>query len=140
MRPPIKYDRLVIHTDGGSRGNPGPSASGVVITTPDEKVLEAFGRYLGETTNNQAEYLAVKFALEAVLEYDFDRVDFYMDSELVCRQLNGIYKVKNAELRPIFEDIKKLAQGKKITFNHVRREYNKLADKQVNLAIDEALA
>ncbi|HSX48032.1 MAG TPA: ribonuclease HI family protein [Candidatus Nanoarchaeia archaeon] len=128
-----------MHTDGGSRGNPGPAASGVVITTPDGQVVEAFGKYLGTATNNIAEYTAVKLALEAVCKYDVESVEFYMDSELVCRQLNGIYKIKNADLKVIFDEIKKLAQGQKITFSHVRREFNKLADAQVNIAIDDAL-
>lgn len=135
----IKYSKLIIHTDGGSRGNPGPSASGVVITTPNKEVVVAFGKFLGVTTNNVAEYTAVKLALEAANTYEVDQIEFYMDSELVCRQLNGIYKIKNADLRVIFDEIKKLAQGRKVTFSHVRREFNKLADAQVNIAIDEAL-
>ena len=135
-----QYDELVIYTDGGSRGNPGPSASGVVILTTNEQVIEEFGRFLGVTTNNQAEYLAVKFALEAAARYQPKTIRFYMDSELVCRQLNGIYRVKNPELKPIYAEIKKLAQNYNVTFEHVYREHNRLADHQVNLAIDAALA
>lgn len=136
----MQLDELQFYTDGGSRGNPGPSASGVVILDMNEQVVEAFGVYLGITTNNQAEYQAVKFALEAVAKYKPTRIHAKMDSELVCKQLNGVYRVKNVDLQPIYADIKKLAAQYDITFEHVYREFNKLADKQVNLAIDEALA
>jgi ribonuclease HI len=132
-------DELQFFTDGGSRGNPGPSASGIVILTMDNEVIEAFGVYLGQTTNNQAEWSAVKFALEAIAKYSPKRVHSYMDSELVCKQLNGIYRVKNSDLMPIFHDVKALASNYDITFTHVYREKNKLADAQVNLAIDRAL-
>ena len=136
----MTYDELQFFTDGGSRGNPGPSASGVVILTMDGKVIEAFGEYLGDTTNNVAEWTAVKQALQALAKYQPKRVHAYMDSELVCRQLNGIYRVKNADLKPLYAATTKLAQAYDITFEHVYRENNKLADKQVNLAIDAALA
>ncbi len=135
-----EYAEVVVFTDGGSRGNPGPSASGVVISTTNDVVIEAFGRFLGVTTNNQAEYKAIKFALEAVAKYSPKRVRCYMDSELAVKQLNGIYRVKNKDLMPIYLDIKKLAQSYETTFEHVYREKNKLADRQVNIAIDEALA
>ena len=136
----MTYDELQFFTDGGSRGNPGPSASGVVILTMKGEVVEAFGEYLGTTTNNVAEWTAVKLALEAIAKYQPKRVHAYMDSELVCRQLNGIYRVKNADLKPLFTATTKLAQAYDVTFEHVYRENNKLADKQVNLAIDAALA
>ena len=130
---------LVVYTDGGSRGNPGPSASGVVIMTTNRQVLEQFGVYLGVTTNNQAEYQAIELALKAASKFNPSQIDFYMDSELAARQLNGIYRVKNPDIKPVFERIKKLAQPYKTTFNHVMRESNRLADEQVNLAIDQAL-
>ncbi len=135
----IQYPELKFFTDGGSRGNPGPAASGVVILTMNNEVIEAFGHYWGETTNNQAEYRAIQLALEAIEKYHPKVVHAYMDSELAVRQINGIYKVKNAEIRPIFEHIKLLAQNYQITFEHVYREKNKLADAQVNIAIDAAL-
>lgn len=135
-----QIDEIVTFTDGGSRGNPGPSASGVVISTTNGQVLEEFGRFLGVTTNNQAEYKAIKFALEEVAKYRPKRVRCYMDSELAVKQLNGIYRVKNRDLLPIYLEIKKLAQLYDTTFEHVYREKNKPADKQVNLAIDAALA
>ncbi len=133
------YDEVVVFTDGGSRGNPGPSASGVVFLTTKGDVIEAFGTYLGITTNNIAEYTALKLALEAVAKYKPKHVRCFMDSELVCRQMNGQYRVKNAGLIPIYTVIKKLAQSYDTTFEHVYRADNKLADAQVNLAIDAAL-
>ena len=135
----MQVDELKFFTDGGSRGNPGPSASGIVILTMDDEVLEGFGVYLGTTTNNVAEWSAVKFALEAVAKYKPRRVHSYMDSELVCRQLNGQYRVKNPDLKPIYLEVIELAKSYDITFEHVYREKNKLADAQVNLAIDRAL-
>lgn len=135
----MQVNEIKIFTDGGSRGNPGPSASGVVITTKDDKVLENFGSYLGVATNNIAEFTALKLALEAAAKYQPKVVRCYMDSELLCRQLNGQYKVKNQGLLPIYTEIKKLAQAYQTTFEHVYRAANKLADAQVNLAIDSAL-
>jgi ribonuclease HI len=136
----MTYDEIKIFTDGGSRGNPGPAASGIVILTTNDEVIEAFGEFLGAQTNNVAEFTALKLALEAVEKYKPKRVRCYMDSELLCRQLNGIYRVKNAGLIPIFIEIKKLAQKYQTTFEHVYREKNKLADAEVNKAIDSALA
>jgi ribonuclease HI len=134
-----QLDELKFFTDGGSRGNPGPSASGVVILTMNDEILEQFGVFLGDTTNNQAEWKAVKFALEAVAKYEPKRVHAYMDSQLVCRQLTGQYRVKNPDLQPIYRDVVQLARQYDTSFEHVYREYNKLADKQVNIAIDQAL-
>lgn len=133
------HDTIVIFTDGGARGNPGPAASGVVISTSDGKVIEAFGRYLGETTNNQAEYKAILFALQEAKKYSPKRIQFFMDSELAMKQLNGIYKMKNQDLKIIFDEIKKLAADYETTYEHVYRAQNKAADAQVNIAIDQAL-
>jgi|GEM_PF-599308 len=135
----VELNELQFFTDGGSRGNPGPSASGIVILDMNDNVVEEFGVFLGITTNNQAEYLAIKFALEAIAKYKPTRVHSKMDSELACKQLNGIYRVKNVDLQPIYAQIKELSKQYDITFEHVYREFNKLADRQVNLAIDQAL-
>ena len=135
----MKVTELQFFTDGGSRGNPGPSASGVVILTMKSEVLENFGEFLGTTTNNVAEWTAVKLALEAIAKYQPTRVHGFMDSELVCKQLNGIYRVKHPDLIPLFNQARELAKSYNITFQHVYREKNKLADAQVNLAIDRAL-
>ena len=128
---------LKIFSDGGSRGNPGPSASGYVITTTDDTLLEEGGEYLGITTNNQAEYQAVKLALESAAKYKPQEVEMYMDSMLVVNQLNGIYKVKSRELWPVYDSIKQLAATfPKVTFQHVYREANTLADGMVNKILD----
>ncbi|MEX0749128.1 MAG: ribonuclease HI family protein [Candidatus Saccharimonadales bacterium] len=131
--------KLRIYSDGGSRGNPGPSASGFVILTENEdKLLEQGGQYLGITTNNQAEYQAVKHALEAARKFKPTAIDFCMDSLLVANQLNGIFKVKNKELWPVYNSIKVLAEEiGNVTFRHVYREHNTLADEQVNIILDE---
>jgi ribonuclease HI len=133
------YDEIKIFTDGGSRGNPGPAASGVVILTTDDEVIEAFGRFLGNTTNNIAEWSAVEFALEEAKKYEPKRIQFFMDSELVCKQLNGQYRVKHPGLIPIHQRVVRLAKQFDVKFQHVYRAFNKLADAQVNIAIDEVL-
>lgn len=131
---------LVINTDGGSRGNPGPAAIGVVISTPDGAHLESFGEYIGETTNNQAEYCAVVRAIEEAAKYRPTRIRFLLDSELVVKQLNGQYKVKNADLMPLYSKIVQHIHNQEVTFKHVRREQNTLADIEVNKALDNHLA
>ncbi|MEX0668649.1 MAG: ribonuclease HI family protein [Candidatus Saccharimonadales bacterium] len=134
-----KSTKIRIYSDGGSRGNPGPSAAGYVIMTKDEsQILHNGGKYLGITTNNQAEYQAVKLALEAAEKFSPDEIDFCVDSLLVANQLNGIFKVKNKELWPVYESIKEHTNKfKKVTFRHVYREDNTLADEQVNIILDE---
>ena len=130
-------DEMHIYTDGGSRGNPGPSATGYVLMTPNEEIIEEGGEYLGITTNNQAEYQAVKLALEMAEKYKPKKIRFFIDSLLVVNQMKGTYKVKNRDLWPIHENIKELmAQFDEVTFTHVRREYNKLADGKVNEVLD----
>lgn len=125
--------KLVIYTDGGARGNPGPAGIGVFI-----KDVGEYKEYIGETTNNQAEYRAVILALEKAKELGAEELEFFLDSELVVKQLNREYKVKNPDLAPLFLQIWNLNQGfKKVTFTHIRREQNKEADALVNKAIDE---
>jgi ribonuclease HI len=131
----------IIYSDGGSRGNPGPSASAFVIMDQNEHVITDGGVYLGITTNNQAEYQAVYQALKKAVELNLKAVDFRMDSNLVVNQLNGVYKIKNRDLWPIYQDIKQLAtRFEKISFSHVGRELNYLADKLVNSILDEHTA
>jgi ribonuclease HI len=133
-----KQSELVIHTDGGSRGNPGPSAIGVVIDTPDGRHLESFGKYIGKTTNNQAEYRAVIAGLKAAIKYHPRRLRFFLDSELVVKQLNGVYRMKNAALLPLFQEVQALSGAYETSFQHVLRAKNHLADIEVNKALDEA--
>lgn len=133
------------YTDGGARGNPGPAGIGAVIQQFDEtdqeyRTVRVVKRYLGETTNNQAEYRALIAALEAATELGATEAECLLDSELVVRQLNGEYRVKDPELAPLFLKIWNLGTGfQKISYQHIRREYNKEADKLVNEAIDEHL-
>lgn len=129
-----------MYADGGSRGNPGPSASGYVILDQDDNVIKKSGVYLGVTTNNQAEYQALKFGLEEAQKLGAKEVDVYMDSLLVINQMKGIFKVKNRDLWPIHVSIKEIAtQFKKVTYTHVPRELNKLADAEVNTTLDAEL-
>lgn len=128
----------VIYSDGGSRGNPGPSASGFVIMNEAGEMISEGGAYLGITTNNVAEYQAVYLGLERAQELGIKVVDFRMDSLLVCNQMNGLWQIKNADLAIIKNRIHELTDKfEKVTFSHVRREYNKLADGVVNKILDQ---
>lgn len=128
---------IKMYADGGSRGNPGPSASGFVLMDIDNTVLIEHGVYLGITTNNQAEYQAVKLGLEEALKNGAQQVDVYLDSLLVVNQMKGVFKVKNRDLWPINVAIHELIkQFKKVNFTHVPRELNKLADAEVNKILD----
>lgn len=125
-----------LFTDGGARGNPGPAAIGGVLYQGKEKI-NTFSEYIGETTNNQAEYAALIKGLELALKNNIKELDCYLDSELVVKQLRKEYKVKEAGLAKIFVKAWNLAiQFKKISFKHVRRELNKEADALVNKALD----
>ncbi|NQT49906.1 ribonuclease HI family protein [Candidatus Kuenenbacteria bacterium] len=130
--------KLAINCDGGARGNPGPAAIGIVIKNEKEEVLFSEGKCIGETTNNQAEYQAVVFAMEKAKELGGTELEFKLDSELVVKQLKGEYKVKNQDLAQQFLKIHNL-QGhfKKIEYKHIYREDNTEADAMVNEALDE---
>jgi ribonuclease HI len=129
---------ITIFSDGGSRGNPGPSAAGYVVLDEGQQVIAQGGEYLGITTNNQAEYHGVRLGLEKAIELQYKRVDFKIDSMLVVNQMKGFYKIKNRELWPIHERIRELMKKfDKVTFNHVMREFNQLADGMVNKTLDE---
>ncbi len=129
--------RITVYSDGGSRGNPGPSAAGYVVINDNQEVVDQGGEYLGITTNNQAEYQGVRLGLERALELGYDQVDFRIDSMLVVNQMNGVYKIKNRELWPVHERIRDLtAKFEKVTFSHVHREFNQLADGMVNRTLD----
>ena len=131
----MEKGELIIHTDGGSRGNPGPAACAFVVEQNGEVVFRA-SKYLGKATNNVAEYSGVIIALEW-LNKESDAV-FFLDSELVVKQLNGLYKVKDENLHKLFTQVKILIKqtGKKIIFKHVRREENKIADLLLNQELD----
>jgi len=137
-------ETLVIHTDGGARGNPGPAAVGVVFEVGDWQELH--GRTIGETTNNVAEYTALQDAvaqLPHILEEHpgIEKIEFYLDSQLVVRQMIGEYKIKEPTLqmlaRGIHEQLQQLAANP--SFTYVPRAQNKMADKLVNQALDGQL-
>ena len=128
---------VIVYSDGGSRGNPGPSASGFVVMDDQENVLHEGGMYLGITTNNQAEYHGVRLGLEKALQMGAKHVDFRMDSLLIVNQMSGVYKIRSRDLWPIHERIRELVKEfDKVTFTHVRREFNQLADGMVNKILD----
>lgn len=139
---PIKrVENIIVYADGGSRGNPGPSASGYVLMDEQENVLVDKGVYLGITTNNQAEYQALKFALEEARRMGAKDVSVRLDSMLVVNQMNGVFKVSNRDLWPVHDSIKKIIISfDHISFTHVPRELNTLADAAVNRVLDEAAA
>jgi ribonuclease HI len=130
-------DAVVIYSDGGSRGNPGPSAAGYVILNAHQEVIAEGGEYLGIANNNQAEYHGVRLGLEKAIELKVKKVDFKLDSMLVVNQMKGYYKIKNRELWPIHIKIRTLMEHfDRVTFTHVRREFNRLADGMVNKTLD----
>lgn len=136
--------RLVMFTDGGARGNPGPAGIGIVFYLEDEsgnrKHIENIKKYIGEHTNNFAEYTALITGLERAAETGHANVQCYLDSELVVKQLNGLYKIREASLQPLAAKALILRNGfKSCSFTHVHREKNTEADKLVNLAIDETV-
>ncbi len=135
--------KYLLYTDGGARGNPGPAGIGVVIekiSAKDERETVAeYGEYIGETTNNVAEYRALLSGLEKLQSLGATEVICYLDSELVARQMRREYKVKNKDLGVLFVKAWNVAIGfKKITFTEIPREQNKRADLQVNEAIDKS--
>lgn len=136
-----KLTEVQLYVDGGSRGNPGPSASGLVLLDMAGKVVYAEGIYLGITTNNQAEYQALRLGLERALrKFGARQVHVYMDSLLVINQMKKIFKVRNRDLWPVHDAVEQmLTHFEKVSFDHVPRELNKLADAEVNKCLDAQL-
>ena len=135
----MRYNKLTIYTDGGARGNPGPAGIGAVIFDERGNVVAEISKYIGEATNNQAEYQALIAGLTKAKELGAHEAEVFLDSELVIKQLNREYRVKDKDLAPLFVQVYNISLGfKKIIFKHVFREKNELADKLVNLALDKA--
>ncbi len=133
--------KLLVHTDGGARGNPGPAAVGVVIEE-EGKTISKFGRAIGEATNNVAEYMGVIEALEKIKEIRRGPdAYFYLDSVLVVNQLNGLFKVKDARLRDLLSRVRILEQevGGSVHYVSIPREQNRRADFLVNQALDRGI-
>jgi probable phosphoglycerate mutase len=130
---------IVAHVDGASRGNPGPAAYGVAIETAGGEPITAFGKYLGETTNNFAEYQGLLAALQYALEHHYSHVSVVTDSELMARQISGMYKVRSADLKPLHEKAQALIQRlERFSIRHVLREHNQQADRLANKVLDAA--
>lgn len=130
--------KIIIYTDGGARNNPGPAGIGVVIYDEKGKILEKHKEYIGEATNNFAEYTALITALKRAKKFEPEEIECRLDSELVVKQVRGEYKTKDAKLRVLVEEVRQLTFFRPIAFKHIPRAQNSLADKLVNEAIDEA--
>jgi ribonuclease HI len=131
--------KLVLHVDGGARGNPGPAAIGVVVSGPDGQPIDELSETIGEATNNVAEYRAVLKALERAKELGATELEIIGDSELVARQLSGVYKVKHPGIRPLYEQAIAALRGfERWSIRTVPRAENARADALVNAALDAA--
>lgn len=134
-----KTKKLDIYTDGGSRGNPGPAGIGIVIYNSDGLAVEKISEFIGEATNNQAEYNALIVGLQEARFFRAKAVHCYLDSELIVKQLRGEYKVKNQNMKPLFALVQNLIKNfESVKFRHVPRDRNKEADRLVNEALDKA--
>jgi len=126
-----------LYTDGGARGNPGPGAVGVVLENEKGEAVYELSKYIGECTNNEAEYVALWTGLQMAASKEVKKIKVFVDSELVVKQVNGEYKVKNARLKKMSQRVKSLMSNfDEISFTHVKRSANKKADALVNEALD----
>ena len=133
--------KITIYSDGGARGNPGPAAIGVVLCDEKGEILEYHSAVIGPTTNNVAEYTAVINGLDHAKKMGAEDIDYYVDSELVAKQLTGLYRVKTPHIKTLYLKVKEQEKAfKRIQFHHVPRTHEKIqrADKLVNLALDQA--
>lgn len=137
--------KISVFTDGGARGNPGPAGIGVYIFGEKGDIAK-IGERIGEATNNVAEYSAIVRGLRFLVENkgkieDFSEVNFFLDSQLATFQLNGIYKIKNSNLRNLLFEIRQFEAelAVPVTYSHIPREKNKMADKLVNMALDRKI-
>lgn len=131
--------KVVVHVDGGSRGNPGPAAAGAVVSTTDGDVLDEASELLGVASNNVAEYRGLLLGLRRARELGATEVEAVNDSELIAKQVNGQYKVKHADMKPLHaEALAALGEFDRWTVRTVRRELNAHADALVNAALDAA--
>ncbi|MCD6471256.1 ribonuclease HI family protein [bacterium] len=133
--------KLILYTDGGARGNPGPAAIGVIVYDSKKNVIKKISKYIGRATNNQAEYQALITGLIEAKKIKAEDVECFSDSKLVVQQVNRKYKIKNKKLAQLFIKIWNLSQSfKKIKFSYIPREKNREADRLVNLALDKYLS
>lgn len=130
-------ERALMWTDGAARGNPGPAGAGVVLRTVGGEDLARISRYLGETTNNVAEYQALLSGLREALRRGVRALEVFADSELLIKQMSGVYRVKSENIKPLFEQAKALvSKFDEVKFVHIRREHNTQADALANEGID----
>jgi ribonuclease HI len=133
--------RLVVHVDGGARGNPGPAAAACVLSTPDGEVVGEYAEVLGRATNNVAEYRALLLGLRHARELGASEVEVVGDSELIARQVEGVYKVRKEDLLPLHaEALAAAGEFERFSIRTVPREENARADALVNAALDGTLA
>jgi len=133
-----KNTTITIYSDGGSRGNPGPSAAAFIIMDKNGSIVAQGGKFLGQNNSGMAEYIGVELALQKAIELGVKVVEFYSDSLMVVNQLNGLFTVKNREFCSIHDRIIRLiAQFQRVNFRHIHREYNRMADGLVNKILDE---
>lgn len=131
--------KATLYSDGGARGNPGPAGIGFVLAIETGSAIEA-GEYIGETTNNQAEYKALIAGMSRAKKEKVRELTCYLDSELVVKQMKGEYRVKEPNLKPLHAEAQGLMTAfEKVSFTHVRREKNRVADRLVNQAIDKTM-
>jgi ribonuclease HI len=129
--------RLTVNVDGGARGNPGPAAVGVVVRGPEGEVLEERGEGIGRATNNVAEYKALLLGIELAAAHGAGELELVGDSELIVRQVEGKYKVKDATMKELHSEVKRaLSAFESWSIRHVRREHNAEADRLVNEVLD----
>jgi ribonuclease HI len=129
--------RLTVNVDGGARGNPGPAAVGVVVRGPGGEVLEERGQRIGRATNNVAEYKALLLGIELAAAHGAGELELVGDSELIVRQVEGRYKVKDATMKELHSEVKRALSGfESWSIRHVRREHNAEADRLVNEVLD----
>jgi ribonuclease HI len=132
--------RVIVYSDGASRGNPGLAGAGAVLMTPEGEVVDRLGKFLGRQTNNHAEYAGVILGLERAKELGVEEVEVRADSQLMIRQLGGQYRLKAEPLRPLFNEAVALLKGfRRVKLVHVPREMNTEADEMSNRAIDERM-
>lgn len=132
---------VAINVDGASRGNPGPSGIGYCIHDSNGKIIERKGEFIGFATSRMAEYYAMRKGIERAVELGYSTVHFYSDSLMVVNQLNGIFRVKNQDIAPVYREIQqKLSHFEAVSFTHIPRNQNLIADSEANAAIDEIVS
>jgi len=133
------FSKIIIHADGGSRKNPGAAAIGIIIFDEERKKLESYKECIGNTTNNVAEYKALLKALQLAAKHTRKEVHIFMDSELIINQMNGVYKIKSADMLELFQEVKDYERAfTKVVYNYVPREnkFQAMADRLVNEALE----